>query len=140
MIVLDTNVVSELMKPLPDARVVQWLDDQWAETFWLTSVVLAELLNGLELLPEGKRKRDLFQLLDEIVEEMIEDRVISFDAIMARRFATIYSIARTKGISVGFADCQIAAAALAHGYSVATRDERPFRAMGVTVINPWTAS
>ncbi|CAN7194569.1 PIN domain-containing protein [Rhizobium sp. LjRoot254] len=139
MIVLDTNVVSELMKPLPDARVVEWLDSQSADIFWLTSVVLAELLNGLELLLDGKRKRDLIQLLDDIVEEMIEDRVVSFDVMMARKFATIYSAARSKGVSVGFADCQIAAAALVHGYSVATRDELPFRAMGVTVINPWTA-
>ena len=139
MIVLDTNVVSELMKPLPDARVVEWLDNQPAETFWLTSVVLAELLNGLELLPDGKRKHDLLQLLDEIVQNMIEDRVIAFDAIMARKFATIYCIARSIGISVGFADCQIAAAALVQGYAVATRDELPFKAMGCTVINPWTA-
>ena len=139
MIILDTNVVSELMKPLPDARVVEWLDNQPAETFWLTSVVLAELLNGLELLPDGKRKYDLLQLLDEIVQSMIEDRVIAFDTLMARKFATIYSFARSKGISVGFADCQIAAAALVQGYTIATRDELPFKTMGCTVINPWTA-
>lgn len=139
MIVLDTNVVSELMKPAADQRVVQWLDDQLADTLWLTSIILAELLNGLELMPEGKRKRDLFQLLDDIVGEMIGNRVLSFDAIMARKFATIYSSTRSKGISVGFADCQIAAAALTHGYSIATRDELPFKAMGCTVINPWTS-
>ena len=139
MIVLDTNVVSELIKPLPEPRVVEWLDNQLADIFWLTSVVLAELLNGLQMLPDGKRKRDLLGLLDNIVEEMIEDRVIAFDAIMARKFATICSIARSNGVSVGFADCQIAAAALVCGYAVATRDERPFKAMGVTVINPWAA-
>ncbi|MGV3549887.1 PIN domain-containing protein [Rhizobium sp.] len=139
MIVLDTNVISELMKPDPEARVVSWLDDQFADTFWLTSVVLAELLNGLEMLPEGRRKRDLLKVLDNIVEVMIEDRVIPFDAIMAKTFSIIYNVARSKGVSAGFADCQIAAAALAHGYTIATRDETPFKAMGCSVINPWTA-
>ena len=137
MIVLDTNVISELMKPQPDIRVVDWLDRRSSVLYYLTSVVLAELLNGIELLPQGKRKRDLFDVLDEIVHDMIEDRVLSFDAGMARKFAEIYSVARAKGVSVGFADCQIAASALVQGYAIATRDDLPFKAMGCVVINPW---
>jgi len=139
MIVLDTNVISELMKPQPDMRVVDWLDSQPSEVCYLTSVVLAELLNGIELLPEGRRKRDLSDALSDIVQEMIQDRVLAFDAKMAGTFATIYSVAKTKGVSVGFADCQIAASALVNGYAVATRDEIPFKAMGCVTINPWTS-
>jgi len=123
MIVLDTNVISELMKPQPDMRVVDWLDRRSSELYYLTSVVLAELLNGIELLPQGKRKGDLFDVLDEIVRDMIEDRVLSFDTETARKFVEIYSVARAKGVSVGFADCQIAASALVQGCAVA--------------INPW---
>ncbi|MBX9458359.1 MAG: type II toxin-antitoxin system VapC family toxin [Rhizobium sp.] len=139
MIVLDTNVISELMKPLPDLRVVAWLDDQPPDVLFVTSVVLAELLNGIEMLPEGKRKAGFRELLDEIVTDMIGNRVLSFDAPIARTFAMIHNAARTQGVSVGFADCQIAAAAVVQGFSVATRDTPPFTAMGCTVINPWTA-
>lgn len=137
MIVLDTNVMSELMKPQPDMRVVDWLDRRSSELYYLTSVVLAELQSGIELLPQGKRKGDLFNVLDEIVRDMIEDRVLSFDTDTARKFAEIYSVARAKGVSVGFADCQIAASALVQGYAVATRDDLPFKAIGCVVINPW---
>ena len=138
MIVLDTNVISELMKPSPDLRVADWLDSQLSDIFHITTVVLAELLNGIEMLPDGKRKRGLHKALDDIVIGMIESRVLAFDMSAARKFADINRLARSRGVTVGFADCQIAAAALVHGFSVATRDERPFSAMGCTVINPWT--
>jgi len=138
MIVLDTNVISELMKPLPDQRVVAWLDSQTPDLFFVTSVVLAELLNGIEMMPDGKRKAEFRALLEEIVVDMIGNRVLAFDEAMARTFAVIHNAARTKGVSVGFADCQIAAAALVQGYAVATRDTPPFTAMGCSVVNPWT--
>lgn len=139
MIILDTNVISELMKPIPCARVVDWLDNQLPDLFSITSVVLAELLNGIEMMQDGRRKQSFRSLLRDIVGDMIDSRVIAFDHEMARKFAIAYNIARSQGVSVGFADCQIAATAMVHGHAVATRDELPFKAMGVTVINPWTA-
>lgn len=137
MIVLDTNVLSEVMKPAPEQRVVDWLDNQAAETLFISSVTLAELLSGIELLPEGNRKQGLKNLLHEIVNEMIGERVLPFDAAAAAKFAEINSAAMSKGFSMSFADGQIAATALIHGFSIATRDEGPFRAAGTTVINPW---
>jgi predicted nucleic acid-binding protein len=137
MIVLDTNVLSEAMKPLPEQRVIAWLDNQAAETLFITSVTLAELLSGIELLPEGRRKRGLRDLLDEIVEKMIGGRVLPFEALAAAKFAQINQTAVSKGFNIGFADGLIASTALVHGYSIATRDEGPFRAMGAVVINPW---
>jgi toxin FitB len=139
MIILDTNVVSEPMKPTPDPRVDAWLNDQLAETMFFTSVGLAELLVGMELLPDGKRKSTLLAKVDRITNVLFADRVLPFDNSAAIKMAQINKVALSVGYNVTFADAQIAAIAALHGYSVATRDEGPFRAMGLAVINPWTA-
>jgi len=137
MIILDTNVVSEPMKPTPDPRVDAWLNDQLAETMFFTSVGLAELLVGMELLPDGKRKSTLLAKVDRITNVLFADRVLPFDNSAAIKMAQINKVALSVGYNVTFADGQIAAIAALHGFSVATRDEAPFRAMGLTVINPW---
>lgn len=139
MIVLDTNVVSEALKPIRDQRVLAWLNDQSASTLYSTSVTLAEMLIGIELLPEGKRKASLTAMLAEVSGRLFADRILPFDARMARSMAEVNRMAVSKGHNILFADCQIAAIAAFHGFAVATRDEAPFRAAGVTVINPWTA-
>lgn len=138
MILLDTNVVSEAMKPGPNAAVQAWLDEQAAETLYLSSVTLAELLFGIGTLPAGRRKDALAQTLDGLLE-LFGNRVLAFDTDAARRYAEVAVAARAAGKGFSTADGYIAAMAAAHGFSVATRDVAPFRAAGVKVINPWEA-
>ncbi|MET3853762.1 type II toxin-antitoxin system VapC family toxin [Rhizobium sp. OAE497] len=137
MIILDTNVISEPMKPDADPKVLAWLDDQAAETLYLTSVNLAELLSGIEVLPDGRRKAGLHQKLVELMARLFEDRVLPFDEPAAREFAPLIGRARGAGRVISMADGQIAAIARTRGFTVATRDVAPFEAAGVPIINPW---
>jgi predicted nucleic acid-binding protein len=138
LILLDTNVVSEAMRPGPNPAVLAWLDEQAAETLYLTSITLAELLFGIGTVPAGRRKDALAQTLDGLLE-LFGDRVLAFDTDAARRYAEVAVAARAAGKGFSTADGYIAAIAAAHGFSVATRDVDPFRAAGVEVINPWEA-
>ena len=137
MIVLDTKVVSEPMKPDGDRRVEAWLDEQLAETLYITSISLSELLLGVELLPDGKRKKELGVALRDLLETLFGNRVLPFDLQAAITYATRISKARAAGRAISMADGQIAAIAAAHGFTVATRDTTPFVAAGVPVVNPW---
>lgn len=137
MIVLDTNVVSEPMKPDGDRRVEAWLDEQLAETLYITSISLSELFLGVELLPDGKRKKELGVALRELLETLFGDRVLPFELQAAIQYAASMSKARAAGRTISMADGQIAAIAAAHGFTVATRDTAPFVAAGVPVVNPW---
>jgi len=136
MIVLDTNVVSEAMKPEPHPAVRAWLNDQAAETLYLTSVTLAELLFGIAALPAGKRKDMLAQTLDGLMG-LFRDRVLPFDTDAARHYATLAVTARTGGRGFPTPDGYIAAISAARGFIVATCDTAPYEAVGVSVINPW---
>jgi len=136
MIVLDTNVVSEAMKPEPDPAVRAWLNEQAAETLYLSSVTLAELLFGIASLPVGRRKEMLAQALDGL-EKLFKDRILSFDSSAARHYAELAVIARTGGKGFPTPDGYIAAIAASRDFIVATRDTSPFEAAGVSVINPW---
>ncbi|MDD5375460.1 type II toxin-antitoxin system VapC family toxin [Acidithiobacillus sp.] len=138
MIVLDTNVVSEAMKAKPNSAVRAWLDDQAAETLYLSSITLAELLFGIGALPSGRRKDALTQTLDGLLE-LFRDRVLAFDTDAARRYAELAVNARAAGKGFPTPDGYIAAIANARGFTVATRDVAPFLAAGLTVINPWEA-
>jgi len=137
MIVLDTNVISEPLKPAPAANVLEWLDRQTPESLYITTISLAELLMGVEQLPTGKRKRALADDLAETLDQLFEDRFLSFDREAAAAYALLARRAALRGISISFGDGQIAAIAAVHGYTVATRDVQPFLATGLTVINPW---
>jgi len=137
MIVLDTNVISEPLKPLADQRVVRWLDAQDPERLYLTATVLSELLLGIALLPAGKRKRGMELAMESLQAKLFADRLLSFDREAAIAFALMGSRAAARGYSISVADCQIAAIAAVHGFAVATRDTAPFLAAGVAVINPW---
>jgi len=139
MIILDTNVISEPMRPIPDAKVLAWIDRQPIDTLCFTAVNLAELMSGIERLPEGKRKRTLRAIAEEMIGSLFRSRILVFDAAAARKLAEINNAAVSRGYNIEFADCQIAAIAAVHGFAVATRDEAPFRAAGVPVITPWTA-
>lgn len=137
MIILDTNVVSEPMKPDGHRGVQAWLDDQIAETLYLTSISLSELLLGVEALPEGKRKAGLAAALSDLLSTLFGARVLPLDQRAATMYAGRVSQARAAGRAISMADGQIAAIAAVHGFTVATRDTAPFVAAGVPVVNPW---
>lgn len=136
MIVLDTNVVSEAMKPEPDPAVRAWLNEQSAETLYLSSVTLAELLFGIAALPNGKRKDLLSETLDGLMQ-LFKERVLPFDTGAARKYADLAVTARTAGRGFPVPDGYIAAIAASQGYQVASRDMAPFEAANVDAINPW---
>lgn len=136
MIILDTNVVSEPMKPDGHRGVQAWLDDQIAETLYLTSISLSELLLGMEVLPDGKRKTGLAAALSDLLSTLFGARVLPFDQQAAMMYAGRVSRARAAGRAISMADGQIAAIAAVHGFTVATRDTAPFAAAGVPVVNP----
>jgi predicted nucleic acid-binding protein len=137
VIILDTNVLSEPMKADGNAAVAAWLDRQIVETLYLTTVNLAELLLGVELMPLGMRRSRLEARIGDVINAFGEARTLPFDAQAARFFAVLVGRARLAGHAIAVADAQIAAIAAAHGFSVATRDTAPFVAAGVPVINPW---
>ncbi len=138
MIVLDTNVVSESMKPEPHPSVRAWLNDQAAATLFLSSVTLAELLFGIAALPAGKRKDMLAQALDGLMG-LFRDRVLPFDTDAARRYAELAVTAKSGGRGFPTPDGYIAAIAASRNFIVASRDTAPYEAAGVSVINPWKA-
>ena len=137
MILLDTNVVSEAMKPEPHPGVRDWLDTQAAETLFLSSVTIAELMCGIGSLPKGKRKDNLAAALDGALR-LFDGRVLPFDTEAARRYADLAVKARRAGKGFPTPDGYIAAIAAAHGFAVASRDTGAFMAAGLTVIDPWT--
>lgn len=136
MILLDTNVVSEAMKPEPHPSVRGWLNDQSTETLYLSSVTLAELLFGIAALPAGKRKEMLAQALDGLMG-LFRGRVLPFDIDAARHYAELAVTAKASGRGFPTPDGYIAAIAASRNFIVASRDTAPFEAAGVAVINPW---
>lgn len=139
MILLDTNVVSEAMKPEPAASVRAWLDAQAAETLYLSSVTIAELMFGIGALPNGRRKDNLTAALDGVLD-LFADRILAFDARAARRYAALAVRARAAGRGFPTPDGYIAAIAAAHGFAVASRDTSAFTAAGLVVIDPWATT
>lgn len=139
MILLDTNVVSEAMKPESDPAVRNWLDEQAAETLYLSSVTVAELMFGIAALPRGKRKDRLNAALDGVLE-VFAKRILPFDTGAARRYGDLAARARAAGKGFPTPDGNIAAIAAAHGFAVASRDTSAFTAAGLTAIDPWTAA
>ena len=138
MILLDTNVVSEAMKPEAAASVRQWLDAQAAETLYLSTVTIAELLFGVGALQEGKRKARLTAAVEGVIG-LFADRILPFDEDAARRYADLAVKARYAGRGFPTPDGYIAATAASRSFAVASRDASAFAAVGLTVIDPWTA-
>jgi predicted nucleic acid-binding protein len=136
MILLDTNVVSEVMRPQPSPAVLDWLDEQVAETLYLSSITLAEVLFGIEAMPAGRRKNALADAFAGICA-IFDQRILVFDAEAARRYAGLAVKARAAGKGFPMPDGYIAAIATAKGFQVASRGTAPFYAAGVSVINPW---
>lgn len=140
MIVVDTNVLSEPMRANGNPAVADWLDRQLADTLFLTTVTLAELLLGVQLMPLGLRRSRLEARIAEVVNAFGERQTLAFDSRAARVFAVAVARARNAGHSIAVADAQIAAIAAVRGFAVATRDVAPFIAAGVAVIDPWNSS
>jgi len=137
MIVLDTNVISELWKAAPEPKVLMWMDAQLVETLYLSAITVAELRFGLAVMPEGQRRHILQSRLERDVLSLFAQRILPFDLATSQVYAERMAKARANGLSLGAADGYIAASAASHGFAVATRDTRPFLDMGVKVINPW---
>lgn len=137
MIVLDTNVVSELMRTSPDTAVLRWMDAQSPSTLWLNSVVVSELLYGVAKLPKGKRKTQLMAAVAAMVDEDFAGRVLSFDVQAAAEYAHLVAPRENTGLSVSMADAQIAAICLSQDATLATRNTKHFEGLGLTLINPW---
>ena len=139
MIIIDTNVLSEPLRPAPDTRVLEWLDAQVAETLFLTTITLAEMRYGIAALPAGKRRTRLAKRFEADVLPLFEGRILAFDESASREYAELRSRSRAAGQAIGDFDALIAGIANAHRFGVATRDVAPFEAAGVsTVIDPFS--
>lgn len=140
MILLDTNVLSEPLRPNADPAVLAWIDAQSVETLYLSTITLAETRFGIAAMPDGKRRTTLHHRLEERVLPVFADRILPFDGEAATAYAAMRARAQASGKAIGTADGYIAAIAIARGLTVATRNAGPFLAAGVTIINPWQAS
>jgi predicted nucleic acid-binding protein len=138
VIILDTNVLSALMRDAPDAAVVEWLDRQPAESIWITSITLFEARLGLVLLPKGKRQRTLQSAFEKLLAEDLENRILDFDAAAATAAASLAAERQRAGRSVDIRDTQIAGIAIARRATLATRNIKHFGDLKVPVVDPWS--
>lgn len=139
MILIDTNVISELWKAAPNPAVLAWIDAQAIETLYLSVITVAELRFGLATMPEGKRRTTYQERLEREVLPVLVGRILPFDLKASQAYADLMTHARATGKAIGQADGYIAATASAHGLMVATRDISPFAAAGLKIVNPWEA-
>ncbi len=139
MIVLDTNVISELMRPRPGAPVIAWLDAQDAESVWITSITVLEIRYGLELLDDPARRLRLEQAFDLVLGQDLANRILGFDREAAERTARVSALARRLGREIELRDAMIAGIAARHGATLATRNLRHFAHSGIELIDPWHA-
>jgi hypothetical protein len=139
MIVLDTNVLSALMRVAPEPAVVAWLDRQPAESIWLTSITVFETRLGLALLPKGRRRSTLELAFERLLADDLSNRVLDFDAAAAGSAARLASVRQRAGRSVDLRDTLIAGIAQARRATIATRNTKHFTGLDVPVVDPWTA-
>lgn len=137
MYLIDTNVISELMRATPAPSVLNWFSTQDPSTLYLSAVTEAELRTGIAILPAGQRREGLKAALDATISEDFEGRILPFDTAAAKTYAEIAAGRRSAGRPIADADCQIAAIARATGMPVVTRNTRDFEGCGIDVINPW---
>ncbi len=137
MIVIDTNVLSALMRQVPEPPVIEWLDRQAAESVWITSITLFEARLGLALLPKGRRRQTLEAAFDKLMVEDLEGRVLDFDQPAAEAATLLAARRQREGLSIDMRDTQIAGIVVARRAKFATRNVRHFSDLNVEVINPW---
>jgi toxin FitB len=140
MIILDTNVLSELMRPKPSPRVIAWVRKQPAAELFTTSITEAEIFHGIELFPQGKRREGLLEAAEAMFAEDLAGRVFGFESDAARFFAKIAAHRYALGRPISQADAQIAAIAQMRGAKVATRNMADFTDCGIEVVDPWNGS
>ena len=137
MILLDTNVLSELMRPKPEPTVVLWISTQRTDDLCISSITMAEILHGVARLPKGKRQRDLHESAMIMFEEDFGERILPFDTLAALYYAHLMTTRGPAGRPMSMADAQIAAICRTHDAALATRNIRDFEESGVDLINPW---
>ena len=137
MIILDTNVLSAVMRSEPEARVIAWLDMQAAESIWITSITLFEARLGIALLPNGRRRQALEAAFTRLLAEDLENRVLDFDIDAAEEAARLAASRQKAGKPIEVRDTLIAGIALSRRATIATRNLRDFRDLDVPVVNPW---
>ena len=140
MILLDTNVISEMMRPLPDPQVLAWFDQQDGLPLYLSTITEAELWSGFHRLAEGKRKLALQVLISETLAEDFKGRILPFNSSAAHAYGKISAHRAQIGRPINTADCQIAAIAEVNGFKVATRNVKDFEECDVSLIDPWRAN
>jgi len=136
MIILDTNVLSELIKEHPNESVLNWIDKQSIDSLYLTSVTIAEMLFGIAILPKGKRENSLTHFFQSTCD-IFENRILVFDMIAAKHYARLAAMAKSKGRAFPVPDGYIAAIAAGKNFFVASRDVSPFQAVHIGTVNPW---
>jgi hypothetical protein len=139
MIILDTNVISEIMLPRPDIQVLSWLDRQSDTSIWTTSVNIFEIRYGLQSMPEGKKRSALLDLFERWLAEVIQGRIASFDEAAARRAADLNALRKKMGRLVDTRDTMIAGIVLASHAKLATRYVKHFEEIAPSLVNPWEA-
>lgn len=139
MIILDTNVVSELMRQQPDPNVINWIQSYNADRFTLTAITVAEIMRGLTRLPEGKRRRELANSFDQFINKAFSQKILPFDTRAAMIFGDLAANREKSGKSIDTVDMMIAAIAKTHSAAIATRNTRDFEACQITLMNPWDA-
>jgi predicted nucleic acid-binding protein len=139
VIVIDTNVLSALMREVPEPPVVEWLDRQAAESIWITSITLFESRLGIALLPKGRRRQSVEAAFGKLMTEDLEGRVLDFDQPAAEAAAQLAAARQRQGKAIDMRDTQIAGIVTARRAEFATRNVRHFSDLNVAVINPWDA-
>jgi predicted nucleic acid-binding protein len=137
MLILDTNVISETMQPMPSARVMAWWAQQQAGELFVTTVTIAEILYGIEILPQGKRRAALLAGAERMFGNVLASHILSFDEEAARAFAEIAASRRSQGRPIAELDAQIAAIASSRRAMLATRNTADFEGCGVRLVHPW---
>ena len=138
MVLLDTNVVSELMRDTPSAEVLSWMDERPTRELFVTAVTEAEIRTGIAILPSGARRRGLADAAERTLGVLFAGRILPFDSGAARAYADIAATSRAASRPISQSDCQIAAIARSSGMAVATRNARDFAVTGIEVIDPWS--
>ena len=140
MIVLDTNVISELTRPVPDSRVIAWLDSLPTEETAITAITAAELRYGVRRMPDGRRKTELSEAVSALINTDFRGRVEPFDVLAADEYAHVVISRERSGQPISISDAQIAAICRILNATLATRNTSDFAGAGVNLINPWIAA
>lgn len=139
MITLDTNIISEMMRDIPERRVTKWIDSKPGVEYWITSVNVYEIRLGIALMPEGKRRQKSEKAFAKFLSQDIQDRILPFDTDAAEIAAEITAHTRSIGKNIEYRDLQIAAITKSRQATLATRNTKHFENTGVALVNPWEA-